>query len=211
MMPLPDGGIHQADSTLQLQDTSSGMDDDIWQQIQQTRQKIDRQREFVRTVADWFWEVDRTGLISFISEEAFLAFGRSSPSLIGEDFISLCTIPDTGNEIDQVARTFDSLFEHRSSFRNAPFYISSQNEEKNLWYISAVAIFDIHTGRFKGFRGSACSQISENNLSAPQPSQPGSINSAIQEEALEEYITVQAFKAVSQDVQVKDKADQGHQ
>ena len=194
----------QQDSTIHMTETSVEMDDDIWQQVQKARQETNRQREFARTVADWFWEVDRTGLISFISDEAFIVFSRSAPSLIGVDFISLCKVPDTGSDVDQAGSSFESLFEHRSSFRNVPFYISSQNEEKNLWYISAIAIFDIHTGRFAGFRGSACSQTSDEQLSITQPLIDSALgtekNSGHQEESLEEYITSQALKAVSQDM-----------
>ncbi len=196
---LPGRGNPQPDSTLQMAETSADMDDDIWQQVQKARSETNRQREFVRTVADWFWEVDRTGHLSFISEEAFLVFGQTAPALIGEDFISLCAMPETGNDVDQAGRSFESLFEHRSSFRNVPFYISSQNEEKNLWYISAIAIFDIHTGRFTGFRGSACAQTSEEQLSVADAITEVSEKAGHQEEALEDYITTQALKAVAQD------------
>lgn len=190
---------YQQDSNIHVAGSSSDMGDDIWQQVRTTRQETNRQRDFVRTVADWFWEVDRNGLISFISEESFIVFGRSAPSLIGEDFISLCTIPQTGSDIDHKGNSLESLFEHRSSFRNTPFYISSENEEKNLWYLSAIAIFDIHTGRFTGFRGSGRVQTIESELSLPPQATSSAIVSSQQEEALEEYITTRALKAVSQD------------
>ncbi len=170
---LPEEGGPR-DSIIKMTDTSSDLVDDIWQQIEMTRQETNRQRELVRAVADWFWEADRSGLISFISEEAAGIFGRPASSLIGEDFISLCHKADTeGDDSSELPHdrkakedTFESLFEHRSSFRNKPFYIAGANGEKTLWYISAIAIFDIHSGRFTGFRGSARSTLTEQSSPA---------------------------------------------
>lgn len=199
----------QFDSTVQMADISTDIDDDIWQKVQKARSETNRQREFVRTVADWFWEVDRNGLLSFISEESFVAFGRASPSLIGEDFISLCTMPDSGAADEPVTSTFEALFEHRSSFRNVPFDISSKNEEKNIWYLSAIAIFDIYTGRFAGFRGSACAETSDDHLSMTTPVIDEQPNAGLQEVALEKYINNQALKVTSQEDMAPKKTAQG--
>ncbi|PCI33360.1 MAG: hypothetical protein COB54_03395 [Alphaproteobacteria bacterium] len=196
------------DSTLKMGDASSDLNEGIWQEIQVARQETNRQHEFVRTVADWFWEVDRNGLISFISEEAFMVFGQPSSSLIGADFISLCQVPDTGNDIDRTGKSFDGLFEHRSSFRNVPFYIAGQNEEKSLWYISAIAIFDIHSGRFTGFRGTARAETGEEPLSVMPPVPESAVSDAScsghQEEVLEEYVTTQAIRAGAPDISSPD-------
>ncbi|VAW04211.1 hypothetical protein MNBD_ALPHA01-1352 [hydrothermal vent metagenome] len=183
------------DSIIKMTDTSSDLVDDIWQQIEMTRQETNRQRELVRSVADWFWEVDRSGLISFISEEAAGVFGRPASSLTGEDFITLCHKADTqGDDFsdpphDQRTKedTFESLFEHRSSFRNKPFYIAGSNGGKTLWYISAIAIFDIHSGRFTGFRGSARSTLTEQPSSATIMD----VESGKREDISEEYISAQ--------------------
>ncbi len=189
-------------SSLYFDHISSDMTHDIWQQIKDARRETVKQKDFIRTIADWFWEIDRTGAISFISEEAFAVFGRSAADLVGEDFISLCspyagaTNPDTQGKAETPLpqKTFDDLFEHRASFRDIAFYISSQNEEKNLWYLSAIAIFDIHSGRFKGFRGTARTTIGEQQ----PPLTTSALDQKSQEKVLEEYITAQALKAVSQ-------------
>lgn len=199
---LPSGPL-SSDSTLNMGDASSDLNEGIWQEIQMARQETNRQHEFVRTVADWFWEVDRNGLISFISEEAFMVFGQTASTLMGADFISLCQIPDTGNDIDQTGKSFDALFEHRSSFRNVPFYIAAQSDEKSLWYISAIAIFDINSGRFTGFRGTARAEIGEEALSVMPPAPDSAVRSTMtcghQEEVLEEYVISQAIRAGTPD------------
>ena len=163
--------IPQQDSIIHMSDASSDLADDIWQQVQHTRSETNRQRELVRSIADWFWEVDRTGMISFVSEEAVSIFACPASSLIGEDFISLCTLPaksedgphDPAHDSAAKDETFEFLFERRSSFRDKPFYITPPGGVGNLWYISAIAVFDTHSGRFTGFRGSARSDKNEGN------------------------------------------------
>ncbi|VAV87104.1 hypothetical protein MNBD_ALPHA02-435 [hydrothermal vent metagenome] len=177
-------------SNIQMGDASLDMDEDVWQQVSEARDETNRQREFARTIADWFWEVDRTGHVSFISEDALHIFGRTAPSLIGEDFVALCRVASVDGDDRKDIQTLESLFEHRASFRNMPFYITGPNDEIKCWYLSAIAIFDIHSGRFTGFRGSARSEIIEPHT-APEKDMH-------REEALEEYTTTQALKAVSQ-------------
>ena len=143
------------DSVIHMENNAPDLARDIWRQARDARGETSKQREFVRTVADWFWEVDRNGALTFLSEEAFTVFGRPAAALTGEDFISLCHSPDADKNADPAATTFEALFEHRASFRDVPFYISAAKGEKSLWRLSAIAIFDIHTGRFTGFRGSA--------------------------------------------------------
>jgi len=179
-------------SNIQMGDASLEMDEDVWQEVSEARDETKRQREFARTIADWFWEVDRTGHVTFISEDALHIFGRTAPSLIGEDFIALCMAIPVEEGDQESPQTLDSLFEHRASFRNIAFYIAGPNDEKKRWYLSAIAIFDIHSGRFTGFRGSARSEMIEPHT-APVKDMP-------REEALEEYTTTQALKAVSQNL-----------
>ena len=179
-------------SNIQMGDASLNMDEDVWQEVSEARDETKRQREFARTIADWFWEVDRTGHITFISEDALHIFGRTAPSLIGEDFIALCMAIPVEEGDQESPQTLEALFEHRASFRNVAFYIAGPNDEKKRWYLSAIAIFDIHSGRFTGFRGSARSEMVEPHT-APVKDMP-------REEALEEYTTTQALKAVSQNL-----------
>ncbi|MCF6216091.1 MAG: hypothetical protein L3J58_07945 [Emcibacter sp.] len=193
----------QPRSIIHMNDATSDLADDICQQVQDTRNETDKQRDLVRSVADWFWEVDRTGLISFVSEEALSAFGCSDSTLIGVNFISLCRLPEpppppngrdvtiTDNDENIKQETFDFLFERRSSFRDRPFYITGQDDKETLWLISAIAVFDIHTGRFTGFRGSARSALKGKQSSPDVMSK----NQNIQENILEKYVTAQTYKA----------------
>ena len=195
------------DSSITIPDSSAELTEDIGQEVQQAQEETHRQRDFIRSVADWFWEIDRTGTISFISEEAFTVFGRPASSLIGEDFISLFTLPNADNDNGDVHSTsrqddeapqksFDTLFERRSSFRDIPFYISSQKGDKTLWYISAIAIFDIHTGRFTGFRGSARSTIGDDLPTSHDMLSP----QTTPEETISPHAPTTVLKATSQDI-----------
>ncbi|NOZ43178.1 MAG: HAMP domain-containing histidine kinase [Alphaproteobacteria bacterium] len=189
------------DSIIQMNEAAPGLEDDIQQQMENSRRETSRQRGFARTVADWFWEVDRSGLITFLADEAFAVFGCPAATLVGADFIALCTKaednPEPGNNFDQPAQSLDSLFERRSSFRNMPFYITNQDQQKSLWYLSAIAIFDIHTGRFAGFRGSARAEIAK--TTEPLPTHDVTMPPGQQEESLENYVATQALKAVEQE------------
>ena len=120
-------------------------------------------KDFVRANADWFWEINRMGTIKFLSEEAFTAFGRPANSMIGEDFIEMCEItPDRDDDL-----SFESLFERRTPFRDEAFLIRSEGGESTKWLLSGIAVFDIQTGRFTGFRGSARAAETAPELNVP--------------------------------------------
>jgi len=190
-----------SDSVIHMTDRAPEQEDDIWQQVEESHSETIRQREFVRTAADWFWEVDREGFITFLSDEAFTVFGQPSSSLVGTDFMSLCSVAgdqaEADNDNGRAGQSLDALFERRSSFRNIPFYITDNSRQKTLWYISAIAVFDIHTGRFTGFRGSARAEIPEEIPEEPHSTDIIEDTASSQEQALENYVATQALKAFS--------------
>ncbi|WP_321397471.1 sensor histidine kinase [Emcibacter sp.] len=118
---------------------------------QALHQQTLRSKDYVRATADWFWEINRMGTIKFLSEEAFTAFGRPANSMIGEDFIEMCEVlPEQNGDL-----SFESLFERRTPFRDETFLIRSEGGDSTKWLLSGIAVFDIQTGRFTGYRGSA--------------------------------------------------------
>lgn len=146
-----DGMIEEEVPQLTLSPLDMDLTREFVKKSQAARDETVKNHDYMRSVADWFWETDRTGNIKFLSEEAFTAFAQRPEHLIGEDFISLCNRPQ--EDEDEVA--FEVLFEKRSTFRDVPFLIRSPQTEQSLWLLSAIAVFDIHSGRFSGFRGSA--------------------------------------------------------
>ncbi len=150
-------------------------DSDI-ETAEQARQQSKRSRDYVRATADWFWEINRMGTIKFLSEEAFTAFGRPANSMIGEDFIEMCEVPPdhTGSP------GLESLFEQRTPFRDQPFLVRSEEGDSTKWLLSGIAVFDIQTGRFTGFRGSArAADASQDLLSVQKEDEEAAENTQI--------------------------------
>ena len=101
---------------------------------------------------EWFWEIDRYGNITYLSDESEYIFEASTPTMVGEDFLCLWTQED--EEPDE-ANSFIALFEKRLPFRDKPFSIEGSDGELQKCLLSAIATFDVDTGRFTGFRGSS--------------------------------------------------------
>jgi len=160
--------------TLEMSDPTAQITEDLDQKIGELTADAGRNQDFIRATSDWFWEIDRVGSIQFLSEEAFHALGRPAKSMIGEDFISLCApisseLSPEKNKLGENNHTFDSLFERRSAFRDLPFQVSDTNGDTSLWALSGMAVFDISSGRFSGFRGSAKAIALENHHVSNSP------------------------------------------
>lgn len=112
---------------------------------------------------EWFWEIDRYGNIKYLSENAENVFLQVLPSMNGEDF--LCLWRRKGASIND-PNDFIALFEKRQAFRDEEFVFEITPNLFQAYFISAVATFDLDTGRFTGFRGSALPHGKEFEISA---------------------------------------------
>ncbi len=101
---------------------------------------------------EWFWEIDRDGNIVYLSDNSQMVFSTTPSSMIGIDFLSLWV--KEGVEM-QNNHDIITLFEKRTAFRDQQFLLSLPNNEIKSYLLSAIATFDLETGRFTGFRGSA--------------------------------------------------------
>jgi len=114
----------------------------------------------VNAVTDeWFWEIDRYGNITYLSDNSEAIFLLPPSEMYGEDFLCLWEKQDT-DEGDH--NDFIALFEKRLPFRDQTFSIDISPNIVQHYLLSAVATFDPDTGRFTGFRGSA--QIDQNSF-----------------------------------------------
>lgn len=114
----------------------------------------------VNAVTDeWFWEIDRYGNITYLSDNSEAIFLLPPSDMYGEDFLCLWEKQDT-DEGDH--NDFIALFEKRLPFRDQTFSIDISPNIVQHYLLSAVATFDPDTGRFTGFRGSA--QIDQNSF-----------------------------------------------
>ena len=101
---------------------------------------------------EWFWEIDRYGNVKYLSENAEAVFLQPLDSLAGEDF--LCLWRRKG-ALDSDPNDFIALFEKRQPFRDEEFLFEISPNVFQNFSLSAIATFDIDSGRFTGFRGSA--------------------------------------------------------
>lgn len=113
---------------------------------------------------EWFWEIDRYGNIKYLSENAESVFLQITKSMVGEDFLCLWR-RQGASENDP--NDFIALFEKRQAFRNEEFIFEISPNIFQGYFISAIATFDIDTGRFTGFRGSALPHGHEIENTAP--------------------------------------------
>lgn len=150
-------GALASESQLEMSNVQSDIVHDLSETSHKAHEENNRNNDFIRSAADWFWEMDHLYKMIFLSEEAFIAFGVPAQSLIGAEFIDYCQAQDT----DTSTTSFEYIFEQRRSFRDHPFLISSSTGEQTLWHLSGIAVFDTHSGKFKGFRGSARSKSME--------------------------------------------------
>lgn len=110
---------------------------------------------------EWFWEIDRYGNITFLSDNSEAIFLLPPSDMYGEDFLCLWKKHDA-EENDH--NDFIALFEKRLPFREQSFSIDVSPNIVQHYLLNAVATFDPDTGRFTGFRGSA--QIDQKSFEA---------------------------------------------
>tara|TARA_B100001540_G_scaffold205822_1_gene181264 strand:+ start:1927 stop:4206 length:2280 start_codon:yes stop_codon:yes gene_type:complete len=151
----PETPSHDHKPKVTLVGEDPGLQKDINARLHDIQSTSQQQADYGRASADWYWEVNRAGTVSFISDQAFVPFGRPPQALVGEYFADLCQIAATELSEHNPHDGFDELFEKRSSFRDIPFTVISADGLASSWLLSGVAVFDTHSGRFRGFRGSA--------------------------------------------------------
>ncbi len=97
----------------------------------------------------WFWETDRAGKITYLSEKLAMVIDRSPQQLIGSPMVALIDF-DGGERHDD--RSLGFHFSTRSAFRDIPVRAAAEGEER--WVsISGRPILD-EIGQFRGYTGS---------------------------------------------------------
>jgi len=110
-----------------------------------------RQRfnDFARATSDWFWETDRDGRITLLSERLAACIGRPASAYYGaflSDLVGEGRDPGMGEAIAEALRK-------RSAFRGLAFEIQGGDGSRRRFELAGVPAFDTQTGAFIGFRG----------------------------------------------------------
>jgi len=105
--------------------------------------------DYEQTGQGWFWETDRRGLITYVSETIEQVLGRPADGFIGRPFTDLFSLD--GDDLEG-ERTLNFHLTARSSFTDLA--VRAANEREERWW--AISGRPVHDGfrNFLGFRGS---------------------------------------------------------
>ncbi|WP_404480765.1 EAL domain-containing protein [Novosphingobium sp. BL-52-GroH] len=107
--------------------------------------------EYEQTGQGWFWETDRMGRITYVSERIAALLGKSTGELEGRPFTSLFMLEAQGQQSE---RTLVFHLNTRSSFQDLDVRAGTGNgEDERWWSISGRPVLD-QFNNFMGFRGS---------------------------------------------------------
>ncbi|WP_234032200.1 EAL domain-containing protein [Parerythrobacter jejuensis] len=110
---------------------------------------IDILRDYEETGQGWFWETDRRGQLTYISEAVTEKLGAQAEDFVGRPITALFDLAE-GNQEGE--RTIAFHLSARSAFQELPVR-ASRTEDERWWSISGRPIFDTFQN-FCGFRGS---------------------------------------------------------
>lgn len=129
------------------------------------RRNRGRVQDFVRTAADWQWETDRSGRLTYVSDSATVAFGQPPAALVG---VALRELLKPAND-ERGRNTLEDALGRLRPFADLKVESRAQGPAMNRWRLAAVPVFDIDNGRFQGYRGAA---VLAESLTAQRPISP---------------------------------------
>lgn len=148
-------GNKDSDYTENDMETMELIANDIWRLTQRRRnlkkmqESEQRFRDIAEVSADWIWEVDDKGILTFASESVENVLGYSAAEIIGKSPLEL--MPE--DEADRVRTELVEMLASRKPFRD--FYNINQHKDGSLRHTmaSGTAIIDSTTGKYLGYRG----------------------------------------------------------
>ena len=110
-----------------------------------------RTGDFARAAADWSWETDANGRLVFLSDHAITAFGLPAAAVRG------ARLTEYGRFLPDGSRYRDAgqAMARKIPFREAPFEARAEGGGRTKWMLNGVPLFDLPTGAFRGYRGTA--------------------------------------------------------
>jgi diguanylate cyclase (GGDEF)-like protein/PAS domain S-box-containing protein len=105
--------------------------------------------DYERTGQGWFWETDRRGTVTYVSDIVGEILGRDPKTVMGRHFTDLFVLD--GDRTDS-ERTLVFHLSARSSFNELAVRAASPDEER-WWSINGRPVYD-NFNNFVGFRGS---------------------------------------------------------
>ncbi|MFN4090112.1 MAG: PAS domain-containing sensor histidine kinase [Alphaproteobacteria bacterium] len=108
----------------------------------------DRLDDITRLVSDWVWETDAALALTFVSHRVIERLGIHPREFVGRPLFEIAVdAPASGVRAEAVDR--------RRPFRDVPVEMRHRDNSRRNFLLSAVPVFDTHTGAFAGYRGTA--------------------------------------------------------
>ena len=108
-------------------------------------------QEHERTGRGWFWETDRSGCLTYISETLARTLDLTADALIGRPITDIVRPGDRKQGDGE--RTMGFHLSARTGFADIPVLAAMVKDEERWWSISGQPVFNEY-GQFHGFRGS---------------------------------------------------------
>lgn len=109
-----------------------------------------RYRDFARATSDWYWEVDKSFKLTFVSNRFTAITGIPSFLLIGKQIDDVGSLLSNFNG-DKVSSS--SFMNKASPFRDQLLVLNDQDGDDIYVFLSGVPMFSLDSGEFQGFRG----------------------------------------------------------
>jgi diguanylate cyclase (GGDEF)-like protein len=106
-------------------------------------------QEYENAGRGWFWETDRSGRLTYISQALGDAFQTDSSALVGQSFFDLV---HSQSDDQDGGRTLNFYFSARTPFNEIAVRTALSSDER-WWAVSGQPVFN-EFGTFFGFRGS---------------------------------------------------------
>ncbi|MCB2047720.1 MAG: EAL domain-containing protein [Novosphingobium sp.] len=99
----------------------------------------------------WFWETDRRGNVTYVTQRIAKLVGRAENQIIGKPFTDLFVL-DSDDETEN-GRTLRFNLSTRSAFSELEVRAATREDEERWWSITGRPVLDSYNN-FLGFRGS---------------------------------------------------------
>lgn len=109
-----------------------------------------RYRDFARATSDWYWEVDKSMKLTYVSNRFTAITGIPSFLMVGKQVDDIGELRN-GFEGEKVKST--TFMKKSAPFRDQLLVLEDQEGEEIYIYLSGVPMFDVDSGEFHGFRG----------------------------------------------------------
>jgi PAS domain S-box-containing protein len=117
--------------------------------MEAARQAQQRFQDFARASSDWYWETDRDGRITLLSDRFTALVGVPSVSLMGRPLTALGQVLPPREGGQDLVQSMASA----RAFRDHWLEVTGRDGAVLTFQLSGVPVFDTASGEFTGFRG----------------------------------------------------------